>query len=68
MIEAKLTGTHEIEVWGDGNQARSFMYIADCVKGTQMIIDSDILEPINLGSSELVSINQLVPSPRTSPA
>ena len=60
VIQAKLDGTHEIEVWGDGNQTRSFMYIDDCVKGTQMILDSDILEPINLGSSELVSINQLV--------
>ena len=60
VIQAKLDGTHEIEVWGDGNQTRSFMYIDDCVKGTQMIMDSDILEPINLGSSELVSINQLV--------
>ncbi|MEP6956118.1 MAG: NAD-dependent epimerase/dehydratase family protein [Chthoniobacterales bacterium] len=60
VIEAKLKGTHEIEVWGDGEQTRSFMYIDDCVKGTQMIMESDILEPINLGSSELVSINQLV--------
>ena len=60
VIQAKLDGTHEIEVWGDGKQTRSFMYIDDCVKGTQMIMDSDILEPINLGSSELVSINQLV--------
>jgi nucleoside-diphosphate-sugar epimerase len=60
VIEAKLNGTHEIEVWGDGNQTRSFMYIDDCVKGTQMIMESDIAEPINLGSSELVSINQLV--------
>jgi nucleoside-diphosphate-sugar epimerase len=60
VIEAKLAGKHEIEVWGDGEQTRSFMYIDDCVKGTQMILDSDILEPINLGSSELVSINQLV--------
>ena len=60
VIEAKLSGNHEIEIWGDGNQTRSFMYIDDCVKGTQMIMDSDILEPINLGSSELVTINQLV--------
>lgn len=60
VIEAKLTGDHEIEIWGDGNQTRSFMYIDDCVKGTQMIMDSDIDEPINLGSSELVTINQLV--------
>lgn len=60
VIEAKLSGNHEIEVWGDGKQTRSFMYIDDCVKGTQMIMNSDILEPINLGSSELVTINQLV--------
>jgi nucleoside-diphosphate-sugar epimerase len=60
VIAAKLSRTHEIEVWGDGNQTRSFMYIDDCVKGTQMIMNSDILEPINLGSSELVTINQLV--------
>jgi GDP-D-mannose 3', 5'-epimerase len=60
VIEAKLSGNHEIEIWGDGNQTRSFMWIADCVKGTQMIMDGDCLEPLNLGSSELVSINQLV--------
>ena len=60
IIEAKLSGHHEIEVWGDGEQTRSFMYIDDCIRGTQMIMDSDILEPINLGSSELVSINRLV--------
>jgi len=60
VIEAKLAGNHEIEIWGDGNQTRSFMYIDDCVKGTRMIMDSDFAEPINLGSSELVSINQLV--------
>src|SRR5687768_2966538 len=60
VIEAKLTGRHEIEIWGDGHQTRSFMYISDCLKGTQDILWSDILEPINLGSSELVSINQLV--------
>lgn len=60
VIEAKVSGTGEIEIWGDGNQTRSFMYIDDCVKGTQMIVESDIHEPLNLGSSELVSINQLV--------
>jgi GDP-D-mannose 3', 5'-epimerase len=60
VIEAKMTGEHDIEIWGDGNQTRSFMYIDDCVKGTQMIMESDIDEPINLGSSELVTINQLV--------
>jgi GDP-D-mannose 3', 5'-epimerase len=60
VIEAKLSGKHQIEIWGDGHQTRSFMYIDDCLKGTQAILASDILEAINLGSSELVSINQLV--------
>jgi GDP-D-mannose 3', 5'-epimerase len=60
VIEAKLSGKHEIEIWGNGHQTRSFMYIDDCVKGVKLIMDSDILEPINLGSSEAVSINQLV--------
>jgi nucleoside-diphosphate-sugar epimerase len=60
VLEAKHNGTHEIEIWGDGHQTRSFMYIDDCVKGTRMIFESDIHEPLNLGSSELVSINQLV--------
>ena len=60
VIEAKLSGSGEIEVWGDGKQTRSFMWIDDCVKGTQMIMAGDFVEPINLGSSELVSINQLV--------
>lgn len=60
IIEAKLSGKHEIEIWGDGNQTRSFMYIDDCIKGTLAIMDSDVREPLNLGSSELVSINQLV--------
>jgi GDP-D-mannose 3', 5'-epimerase len=60
VIEAKLSGKHEISIWGTGNQTRSFMYIDDCTKGVQLIMDSDILEPINLGSSEMVTINQLV--------
>ena len=60
VLEAKISGKHEIEIWGDGEQTRSFMYIDDCVKGSRMIMESDIDEPINLGSSELVSINQLV--------
>jgi GDP-D-mannose 3', 5'-epimerase len=60
VIEAKLAGKHEIEIWGTGNQTRSFMYIDDCLTGIQKIMNSDILEPINLGSSEAVSINQLV--------
>jgi len=60
VLEAKHTGQHEIEIWGDGHQTRSFMYIDDCTKGVIDIFKSDILEPINLGSSELVTINQLV--------
>ncbi len=60
VIQAKASGRKEIEIWGDGNQTRSFMYIDDCLKGTRLIMESDILEPINLGSSELVTINQLV--------
>ncbi len=60
VIEAKLSGKNEIEVWGDGKQTRSFMWIDDCVKGTQMILGGDFVDPLNLGSSELVSINQLV--------
>jgi len=59
VIEAKLSGSGEMEIWGDGTQTRSFMYIDDCVKGTQMIAESDLHEPINLGSSELVSIDEL---------
>jgi nucleoside-diphosphate-sugar epimerase len=60
VIEAKLSGNHSIEIWGDGKQTRSFMYIDDCLKGTKEITASDILEPINLGSNELVTINGLV--------
>jgi GDP-D-mannose 3', 5'-epimerase len=60
IIAAKNTGIHEINIWGDGRQTRSFMFIDDCIEGTQKIMDSDIAEPINLGSSELVTINQLV--------
>lgn len=60
VIEAKLSGHHEIEIWGDGLQTRSFMYIDDCILGTERIMGSDIREPINLGSNELVTVNQLV--------
>jgi GDP-D-mannose 3', 5'-epimerase len=60
VAEAKLSGNHQIEVWGDGEQTRSFSYIDDCLRGTRLIMDSDVTEPINLGSSELVTINQLV--------
>jgi GDP-D-mannose 3',5'-epimerase len=57
---AGLTGEHEIEIWGDGSQTRSFMYIDDCIHGTKALMHSDAHEPINLGSSELVTINRLV--------
>ncbi|MBD0282668.1 MAG: NAD-dependent epimerase/dehydratase family protein [Thermoleophilaceae bacterium] len=60
VAHAKLSGQHEIEVWGDGEQTRSFTYIDDCIYGTMAIMESDIAEPINLGSSELVTINQLI--------
>jgi GDP-D-mannose 3', 5'-epimerase len=60
VAAAKLSGQHEIEIWGDGEQTRSFMYIDDCLTGTTKIMESDILDPINLGSAELVTINQLV--------
>jgi nucleoside-diphosphate-sugar epimerase len=62
VIEAKDAGRHTIEIWGDGTQTRSFMYIDDCLKGIALIMRCDdlIATPINLGSSELVSINELV--------
>ena len=60
VAEAALTGNHEIEIWGDGKQSRSFMYIDDCVRGTIEILNGPRIEPINLGSAELVTIDQLV--------
>ena len=61
VIEAKLSGKHEIEIWGDGHQTRSFMYIDDCITGIEKIFNSEkVTFPINLGSAEKVSINQLV--------
>ena len=62
VIEAKDTGRHEIVIWGDGHQTRSFMYIDDCIDGIDMIMHCDelIATPINLGSNQLVSINDLV--------
>jgi nucleoside-diphosphate-sugar epimerase len=60
VISALLSGTDEIEIWGDGEQTRSFTYIDDCVYGTRAIMASEVDEPINLGSDELVTINQLV--------
>jgi len=60
VIEAKLSGKHEIVIWGDGTRTRSFMYIDDCLKGTQMLMESDVTDPINIGSAEMVSVNRLV--------
>lgn len=60
VIEAKLSGRHEIEIWGDGLQTRSFMYIDDCLYGIEKIMEQGVPEPINLGSNELVTLNQLV--------
>ena len=60
VIEAKESGKHEIEIWGDGKQTRSFMYIDDCLKGIYTIAQGDNVEPVNLGSAEGVTINQLV--------
>jgi GDP-D-mannose 3',5'-epimerase len=60
VIEAKMSGKKEIEIWGDGKQTRSFTFIDDCIEGTRRLMQSDFRDPINIGSSELVSINQLV--------
>jgi GDP-D-mannose 3',5'-epimerase len=60
VIQAQLAGAEEIEVWGDGQQTRSFMYIDDCLYGTLRLFGSDVREPINIGSDELVTINQLL--------
>jgi nucleoside-diphosphate-sugar epimerase len=60
VIAAQLAGAGEIEVWGDGEQTRSFMYIDDCLYGTRALMASDVRDPLNIGSDELVSINQLI--------
>jgi GDP-D-mannose 3',5'-epimerase len=60
VAAAKLSGDHTIPIWGDGEQTRSFMYIEDCLYGTQLLTWSDLAEPLNVGSAELVTINQLV--------
>jgi len=60
VISAQLEGRDEIEIWGDGQQTRSFMYIDDCIKGTRTMMDRVVAGPLNLGSSELVTIDRLV--------
>lgn len=56
---AKLTNNHEIEIWGDGEQTRSFCYIDDCVKGIYKLMHSEYPDPLNLGQDRMVTINQL---------
>jgi nucleoside-diphosphate-sugar epimerase len=60
VIEAQRSGHHTIEIWGDGEQTRSFMYIDDCIEGVLRLMDSAVRDPINIGSDEMVTINQLV--------
>jgi GDP-D-mannose 3', 5'-epimerase len=60
VIHAKMTGDRHIDIWGDGTQTRSFTYIDDCIEGTRRLMDSDVREPLNVGSSEMVSIDGLV--------
>jgi len=60
VVEAVLSGNHTIRIWGDGLQTRSFMFISDCIHGTLALTKSDVDEPLNIGSSEIVTINQLV--------
>jgi GDP-D-mannose 3', 5'-epimerase len=59
---AKLAAEHEIEVWGDGEQTRSFCYIDDCVEGIYRLMNSDFREPLNLGQDRMISINELADS------
>jgi len=60
VIDAKFRGLSEIEIWGTGTQTRSFQYVDDCVFGTQLLMRSDYAEPLNIGSSESVTIDQMV--------
>ncbi len=60
IVMSKINNIKEVEVWGDGNQTRSFMYISDCLEGTQKIFNSELNEPYNVGSDEQVSINQMI--------
>jgi len=60
VIECMDKGDMNMEIWGDGEQTRSFMYIDDCIKGIDLLMDSQVRDPLNLGRSELVTINQLL--------
>ena len=60
VIQAQLDGSNTIEIWGDGQQTRSFTYIDDAIRGVLRLVEEHVTDPINLGSSELVTINELV--------
>jgi nucleoside-diphosphate-sugar epimerase len=60
VASAVISGDHTIDVWGDGEQTRTFMYIDDCVRGTLLITEGDEADPVNLGSDELVTINEMI--------
>jgi nucleoside-diphosphate-sugar epimerase len=60
VAEAKLSGDQQIEIWGDGEQTRSFMFVDDCVQGTRLLMESNVTEPLNIGSARLVTVNDLV--------
>jgi|TARA_A100000171_G_scaffold52444_1_gene70823 GDP-D-mannose 3',5'-epimerase len=60
MCRKVLMAETEIEIWGDGEQTRSFLYIDECLEGVRRLMESDCLEPVNIGSDEMVTINQLV--------
>ena len=60
VIQAKLSSQNKIQVWGDGEQTRSFMFIDDCLMGTKNLFSKDYTEPFNIGSEEQVSINQMI--------
>lgn len=60
VAEAKLSGRHVIDIWGDGEQTRSYCWLGDCIDGTLRLMESDFTGPVNIGTSEVVTINQLV--------
>tara|TARA_R110000868_G_scaffold84885_1_gene239098 strand:- start:249 stop:1229 length:981 start_codon:yes stop_codon:yes gene_type:complete len=60
MCRKVLKAASDIEIWGDGEQTRSFLYIDECIEGVRRLMESDCLEPVNIGSDEMVTINQLV--------
>ena len=60
VINSKLNNEKKIDVWGDGNQTRSFLYVDDCIEGTIKLFESNYSEPVNIGSDEQVSINQMI--------